>query len=204
MNRPRTLSAAGRSRRIGPAGAALLLILLAGACAAPSVPPPPAESQPPPTSTAQAAAAATERPAPEAAAPEREDETLSALSADESDATPAAREPAAGEDDAAVAPEATLPSARVGLLLPLSGRYASEGETLLRAAQLALLDTECLQRRRPAVAPREELLVAQSSASVDNRLPVPVERAGSTLELEGCQRCLHGRSAMLPSRPGVH
>ena len=131
MDRPRTLSAAGRSRRIGPAGAALLLILLAGACAAPSVPPPPAEGQPPPTSTAQAAAAATER----------EDETLSALSADESDATPAAREPAAGEDGAAAAPEATLPSARVGLLLPLSGRYASEGETLLRAAQLALFDT---------------------------------------------------------------
>ena len=141
MDRPRTLSAAGRSRRIGPAGAALLLILLAGACAQPSVPPPPAEGQPPPTSTAQAAAAATERPAPEAAAPEREDQTLSALSADESDATPAAREPAAGEDDAAVAPEATLPAARVGLLLPLSGRYASEGETLLRAAQLALFDT---------------------------------------------------------------
>ena len=141
MDRPRILSAAGRSRRIGPAGAALLLILLAAACAAPSVPPPPAEGQPPPTSTAQAAAAATERPAPEAAAPEREDETLSALSADESDATPAAREPAAGEDEAAAAPEATLPSARVGLLLPLSGRYASEGETLLRAAQLALFDT---------------------------------------------------------------
>ena len=34
MDRPRTLSAAGRSRRIGPAGAALLLILLAGACTA--------------------------------------------------------------------------------------------------------------------------------------------------------------------------
>ena len=126
MDRPRTLSAAGRRRRIGPAGAALLLlILLAGACAAPSLPPPPPEDQPPPS---------------EAAAPD-EVETLAPLPTDEAAETPAARQPDAAEDPAPAVPEATQPAARVGLLLPLSGRYASEGETLLRAAQLALFDT---------------------------------------------------------------
>ena len=133
MDRPRILSSAGRSRRIGPAGAALLLILLAGACTQSRVAPPSVEGQPPPTSGAQAA---DERPAPEG-----EDETVSALPADESAATPAAGEPTADRDDAATEPEAEPPTARVGLLLPLSGRYASEGETLLRAAQLALFDT---------------------------------------------------------------
>ena len=84
------------------------------------------------------AAATSERPA---AAPEGEDETLAALPADESAAAPAPGEPATDEDDTATVPEATPPTARVGLLLPLSGRYASEGRTLLRAAQLALFDT---------------------------------------------------------------
>ena len=119
MDRSRTLSAAGRCRRIGPAGAALLLILLAGACAAPSVAPPQPEDQP---------------PAPEAEAPQRE--PLAALPADDA----AAAAPAEDADEAAEVPEAPPAVARVGLLLPLSGRYAAEGETLLRAAQLALFD----------------------------------------------------------------
>ena len=66
--------------------------------------------------------------------------TLSGLPADEAPAPPAAHEPAV-EDPPAVTPEPTQTAARVGLLLPLSGRYASEGETLLRAAQLSLFDT---------------------------------------------------------------
>ncbi len=123
MDRSRTLSAAGRCRRIGPAGAALLLILLAGACAAPSVAPPQPEDQPPPP------------PETEAPEPEAEDEALVAPPADDV----AAPEPA--EDEPAAVPEATPAVARVGLLLPLTGRYAAEGETLLRAAQLALFDT---------------------------------------------------------------
>ena len=123
MDRSRTLSAAGRCRRIGPAGAALLLILLAGACAAPSLAPPQPEDQPPPASEAEA---------PE---PEQEDEARVAPPA----ADAAATEPA--EDEPAAVPEATPAVARVGLLLPLTGRYAAEGETLLRAAQLALFDT---------------------------------------------------------------
>ena len=64
-------------------------------------------------------------------------ETLAALPTDEQ----IAEEPAGEEDGAATAPEETAPAARVGLLLPLSGRYAQEGETLLHAAQLALFDT---------------------------------------------------------------
>ena len=124
MDRPRTLSAAGRCRRIGPAGAALLLILLAGACAAPSLPPPQPEDQPP-------------SPEAEAPGPQGEDEALAALPADDA----VAPEPATGQDAAATAPEAPRTAARVGLLLPLSGRYATEGESLLRAAQLALFDS---------------------------------------------------------------
>ena len=64
-------------------------------------------------------------------------ETLAALPTDEQ----IAEEPAGEEDTAAKAIEETAPAARVGLLLPLSGRYAQEGETLLHAAQLALFDT---------------------------------------------------------------
>ena len=64
-------------------------------------------------------------------------ETLAALPADETTAGELAEE----DDGAASAPEEARPAARVGLLLPLSGRYASEGETLLHAAQLALFDT---------------------------------------------------------------
>ena len=69
-----------------------------------------------------------------------EDETLAAHSTDTSAAALAAQDPATDMDDAATAEEAQ-DAARVGLLLPLSGRYAEEGETLLRAAQLALFDT---------------------------------------------------------------
>ena len=68
-----------------------------------------------------------------------EDETLAALTTD--DAAPATGGLAADEDSAAPAPDKARPAARVGLLLPLSGPYAAEGETLLRAAQLALFDT---------------------------------------------------------------
>ena len=98
-----------------------------GACAAPSLPPPPLEDQPPPAS--------------EAATPEAEDDTVPALPTDEAAATPDAREPSPDEDGAAPATEAMQTAATVGLLLPLSGRYAAEGETLLHAAQLALFDT---------------------------------------------------------------
>ena len=142
MDRPRTLSAAGRYRRIGPAGAALLLVLLAGACTGPSVAPPQTEGQPPPDPTVQVAAAASDPSAAEAATPEGQDETLAALPTDDTAATPDAREAAADDDDPATEPpEMAPPTARVGLLLPLSGRYAAEGESLLRAAQLALFDT---------------------------------------------------------------
>lgn len=130
MDRPRSLSAASRRRRIGTAGATLLLILFAGACAAPSVPPPQPEDQPAP----RAAADAPERLTAQA---DERDETLAALPADDE----TARQPDEEEDSAASAPEETVHTARVGLLLPLSGRYAQEGETLLHAAQLALFDT---------------------------------------------------------------
>ena len=104
-------------------------MLLAGACAAPSVAPPPPEGQTRPTP-------APERPAP----PETPaDEALSALATDGT--APAAGEPSADRDSAAAAPETVQPAARVGLLLPLSGPYAAEGESLLHAAQLALFDT---------------------------------------------------------------
>ena len=103
-----------------------------GACAAPSLPPPPLEDQPPP---------ASEAATPEAATPEAEEETVPALPTDEAAATPDAREPSPDEDGAAPATEAMQAAATVGLLLPLSGRYAAEGETLLHAAQLALFDT---------------------------------------------------------------
>ena len=115
-----------------PAGAIASLILLAGACAAPSLAPPPPEDQPAPKPAAEAPAALPAAP-----------ETLEIVAPPPLEPTPApsavADEPAAGEDGAAAAPE-EMPAARVGLLLPLSGRYAAEGETLLRAAQLALFD----------------------------------------------------------------
>lgn len=128
MDRPRNFSAAGRRRRIGSAGAALLLMLLAGACAAPSVPPPPPEGQTP------------SAPAPERSAPPETpaDETVSTLDTD--DTVPAAGEPSADEDSAAAVAEEARPAV-VGLLLPLSGPYAAEGDSLLDAAQLALFDT---------------------------------------------------------------
>ena len=149
MNRPRTLSAAGRCRRIGTAGAAILLILLAGACAAPSLPPPPPEDQPSPEQAEAPLARATSR----AAQPEEpaEDKTHPDRGADEPDRAAAAPPPGesaqavpapdAGEEDTATTEEGPKTASRVGLLLPLSGRYAPEGETLLRAAQLALFDT---------------------------------------------------------------
>ncbi|MDD9992406.1 MAG: penicillin-binding protein activator [Rhodospirillales bacterium] len=133
MDRPRSLSAANRRRRIGAAGAALLL-LLAGACAAPSVPPPSPEDQPAPRSAAETKTAAPEISI--APADERT-QTLAALPTDES----TAEKPAEEDANAVSAPEETARAARVGLLLPLSGRYAQEGETLLNAAQLALFDT---------------------------------------------------------------
>lgn len=125
MDRPHTLSAAGWGRRIGPASAALVL-LLAGACAAPSVPPPSSEDQSPPAPAAQAEVAAPD------GQKDGEDEALSSLAIDH---------PVASEDSVALPSEDTRRVARVGLLLPLSGLYASEGETLLHAAQLALFDT---------------------------------------------------------------
>ena len=107
------------------------LILLAGACAAPSLAPPPPEDQPTPAAEAPAALPA----AP--AAPE----IMVTTTLDPAPAPPAVGdEPAAGEDGTAAAEEEMPAGARVGLLLPLSGRYAAEGETLLRAAQLALFD----------------------------------------------------------------
>ena len=106
------------------------LILLAGACAAPSLAPPPPEDQPAPTPAAEAPAALPAAP-----------EIMATTTLDPAPApSAAADEPAAGEDGTAAAEEARPAAARVGLLLPLSGRYAAEGETLLRAAQLALFD----------------------------------------------------------------
>ena len=103
-------------------------MLLAGACAAPSVPPPPPEGQTP------------SAPAPERSAPPETptDETVSTLDTD--DTVPAAGEPSADEDSAAAVAEEARPAV-VGLLLPLSGPYAAEGDSLLDAAQLALFDT---------------------------------------------------------------
>ena len=142
MDRSRTLSAAGGIRPFGPAGAALLLLfVLAGACAAPSVPPPPAEDQPRARMADGAEASAPARLTPDIAGPAGEGTSLAALAIEDPDAAPVVDGPTADEDDEALPPEATQPTARVGLLLPLSGRYAAEGETLLRAAQLALFDT---------------------------------------------------------------
>ena len=132
MDRPRTFSAVGRRRRSGSGGAALLLVLLAGACAAPSVPPQLPEGQTPRAPAAEAETAAPERTAPEA----QEKDGVSAAPAGD-DAT--AQE--LPDDRAAALADEARSAARVGLLLPLSGPYASEGETLLHAAQLALFDT---------------------------------------------------------------
>ena len=112
----------------------MLLVLLGGACAAPSVPLPSTEDQPQPRPAAEAETVAPERLPPPA---DERGETLAALPTDE----PTEGELAEEDDGAATAPEETAPAARVGLLLPLSGRYAQEGETLLHAAQLALFDT---------------------------------------------------------------
>ena len=152
MVRPRTLSLAGRRPLRRPAAAVILLGLLAGACVPPSVAPPPPESQP--AEPAQQAGGATLlRLTPEAPPPEGEGESTapSAPVADDPGSAPpagataattlAALGPAAAEDEAAAASEEAQTRARVGLLLPLSGRYAAEGERLLRAAQLALFDT---------------------------------------------------------------
>ncbi len=106
-----------------------MLVLLAGACSAPSVAPPPAEDQPSPPQEIEA-------PAESAAEPEEPPLPPPAKPVAEAKEVP----PADGESETAIAEDAP-PSARIGLLLPLSGRYAPEGETLLRAAQLALFDT---------------------------------------------------------------
>ena len=145
MNRPRTLSSAGRGLRLRPAGAIAALILLAGACAAPSLPPPAPEGQPTPRQTVTAPPAAAQAGADEG-------DTLPVDDSEEPDKTPGevaavarpAESPPAPAEDAALAaapPDEAPAGARVGLLLPLSGPYAAEGETLLRAAQLALFDT---------------------------------------------------------------
>ena len=146
----RTRPSAGRRRRAALAALGFAPLLLAAACGRPSVPPPAGEGQPPATE----AAAPLESGAPEAeavAAPreERAPKAVSAPPVEEARVTPApAGPPPAGPpsseassapgDAAAVAGESR--SVRVGLLVPLSGRYAPEGEALLRAAQLALFD----------------------------------------------------------------
>ena len=121
-----------------------MLTLLAAACALPSVAPPPPENQPP-TPAADAPPAAPELPTTLTTTPEKategEDETRAVPSTGESAVEPAAAEPVVGAESGAAQLEETQATARVGLLLPLSGRYAEEGETLLRAAQLALFDT---------------------------------------------------------------
>ena len=125
------------------AAAAILLLFLAGACVPPNVVPPSPEDQ----STSGRAA---ETPAPPLSAPDvlkdREDgDTASPPSTAVSGQTPRETAAAPAERTPSPAPaapeEAPQGGARVGLLLPLSGRYAPEGETLLRAAQLALFDT---------------------------------------------------------------
>lgn len=132
MGRPRTFAI---SRRLRPACAALLLTLLAGACVPPSVAPPSPEGQPA-APAEQAREAPPVRVAPEEDQQLREDDdTYAAFPADDPDAAP--EEPTS---KAPATPEVRT-DAGVGLLLPLSGRYAAEGETLLRAAQLALFDT---------------------------------------------------------------
>ena len=94
----------------------------------------------------QAGEAALLRLTPEAPMPEGEAESTAppAPVADDPETgatTLAALKPPAAGDDATAPPAQAQTGARVGLLLPLSGRYAAEGETLLRAAQLALFDT---------------------------------------------------------------
>ena len=146
---------AGR-RCAGLMAAGLVPLLLAVACAPSSVPPPAEEGQPP---AVEAAVLPESGASPAAEAAPEEERAAAAPGADaappltEANAAPApavaspppseppaaARAPAVpGADAAAV--EAASHSVRVGLLVPLSGRYAAEGEALLRAAQLALFD----------------------------------------------------------------
>lgn len=122
-----------------------MLILLAGACAAPSLPPAPPEGQPTPRQAVPTPPAPVEDGVDEDETrrvedAEEPDETPGALT-DEGEAPPAESRPEAAEDTAADAADEADAGARVGLLLPLTGPYAAEGETLLRAAQLALFDT---------------------------------------------------------------
>lgn len=145
MVRPCTSSVAGRRRLLRPAAAVILLGILAGACVPPSVAPPSPESQPA-EPVEQAGETALLRLTPETPMPEGEAESTAppAPVADDPETgatTLAALKPPAAGDDATAPPTQAQTGARVGLLLPLSGRYAAEGETLLRAAQLALFDT---------------------------------------------------------------
>ena len=124
------------------AGAALLLLFLAGACVPPNLPPPSPEDQPTPGRAAEAPAPPL--PVPDALEDREDEDTASAPSTAVPDQAP--QDTAAAPEEPAPSPAQAVPEeaqggARVGLLLPLSGRYAPEGETLLRAAQLALFDT---------------------------------------------------------------
>src|SRR5260370_39263189 len=56
---------------------------------------------------------------------------------------------------------------------------------------ITLLHPHPLQRRRPAIAPIEELLVGEAEVSVHDCLPVPVKLPRASRELQGCQRGLH-------------
>ncbi len=127
----------------------MVLILLVAACAQASLPPP-AEQDQPPAEHAEEAAEAVEAPA---TAPSEPDAPIAITpqepaAADEPpfEAPPEAPDPVeidlAALDGGPATTADTGPGAvRVGLLVPLSGRYAPEGETLLRAAQLALFDS---------------------------------------------------------------
>lgn len=148
MREPRPRPSAGRCRRASLAALGIASLLLAAACGRPSVPPPAEEGQPPaPEAAAPLEAGASPAAAVAATREERAPQAVSALPVDEARAAaaPATASPppsgspsAPGADAAAGAGEAR--SVRVGLLVPLSGRYAPEGEALLRAAQLALFD----------------------------------------------------------------
>ncbi len=56
---------------------------------------------------------------------------------------------------------------------------------------VALLHAECLQRRRPPIAPVEELLVGQALLTVDDRFAARVQTPRAPRELERCERNLH-------------
>ena len=65
------------------------------------------------------------------------------------------------------------------------GRYVAD--------TVALRHTQTLERRRPAVAALEELLVGISCRTVDHGFPLGIQAPRAAHELQWCKRCFHRR-----------